>query len=371
MNEAGGAGCPPFVDITENARDGMALNGKIIKSISGFYEVYTEGAIYRCRAKGVFRALHQKPLVGDDVTIDVTDTVSVPPEGNVTALLPRRNDLIRPNVANVDQALLLFAVTNPAPSYQMLDRFLITMERKDLPAVLCFNKVDLAAQEDLEELRTVYGNCGCKVLFIQARETEALAQDAPLMSDCDGQETGTAPEDGLSVPGLGLQEDGATQQDAAVSQHDLDQLRAVLDGKTTVITGPSGAGKSTLINRLCPDARRETGELSRKIQRGKNTTRVVELLAAGDDTFLVDTPGFTSLFLQDMQAEDLKNYYPEFRPYAPQCRFQGCNHMAEPDCAVKAAAKAHAISRIRYKNYTEIYATLKDQRPLYNRKAPY
>lgn len=340
----------------------MALTGKIIKSISGFYEVYTEGTIYRCRAKGVFRALHQKPLVGDDVTIDVTDTVSVPPEGNVTALLPRRNDLIRPNVANVDQALLLFAVTNPAPSYQMLDRFLITMERKDLPAVLCFNKVDLAAEEDLEELRSVYGNCGCKVLFIQARE--AAEEDASgadsAADDMDAQQGGAA-----------RGADARTSCDGAVSEHDLDQLRAVLAGRTTVITGPSGAGKSTLINRLCPDARRETGELSRKIQRGKNTTRVVELLAAGEDTFLVDTPGFTSLFLQDMEAEDLKDYYPEFRPYAPQCRFQGCNHMAEPECAVKAAARRHEISRIRYQNYTEIFATLKDQRPVYGKKATY
>lgn len=310
----------------------MALNGKIIRSISGFYDVYTEGVIYRCRAKGVFRALHAKPLVGDDVTIDVTDTVSVPPEGNVTALLPRRNDLIRPSVANVDQALLLFAVTNPAPSYQMLDRFLITMDRRDLPAILCFNKVDLAAESDLEELREVYGQCGCKVLFIQARTSDADAHDI------------------------------------ALSDHDLDALREVLQGKTTVITGPSGAGKSTLINRLCPDARREIGELSRKIQRGKNTTRVVELLAAGEDTFLVDTPGFTSLFLQDMTAEDLKDYYPEFRPYVPQCRFQGCNHMAEPGCAVKAAAKAGEISHIRYQNYTEIYTGLKDQKPVYNKK---
>lgn len=307
----------------------MALTGKIIKSISGCYEVYAEGTIYRCRAKGVFRYLRAKPLVGDDVTMDITDTVSVPPEGNITALLPRQNALIRPSVANVDQALLLFAVTNPAPSYQMLDRFLITMEQRDLPAILCFNKVDLAAESDLLELQEVYGRCGCKVLFVQA------------VGDGTGSET---QGDGIAA------------------------LEEILQGRTTVITGPSGAGKSSLINRLCPDARRVTGELSRKIQRGKNTTRVVELLTAGKDTFLVDTPGFTSLFLQDMEAGDLKEYYPEFRPYVPHCRFQGCNHMAEPGCAVKAAVKRNEISHIRYQNYTEIYAGLKEQRPVYNKR---
>ena len=130
--------------------------GKIIKSIAGFYEVYSQENVYRCRARGVFRALGEKPLVGDDVEFDVTDTVSVPQEGNVTRILPRRNALIRPNVANVDQALLLFAVTYPAPSFNMLDRFLITMSMRDLPAVLCFNKTDLAAQEDIRALPETY-----------------------------------------------------------------------------------------------------------------------------------------------------------------------------------------------------------------------
>ena len=150
--------------------------GKIIKSIAGFYEVYSEGNVYRCRARGVFRALGEKPLVGDDVEFDVTDTVSVPQEGNVTRILPRRNALIRPNVANVDQALLLFAVTYPAPSFNMLDRFLITMSMRDLPAVLCFNKTDLAAQEDIRALRETYERCGCKVLFISTYQEETLEE---------------------------------------------------------------------------------------------------------------------------------------------------------------------------------------------------
>ncbi len=292
--------------------------GKIIKSIAGFYEVYSEGTIYRCRAKGVFRALKQKPLVGDDVEIDITDLASDPKEGNVVRLLPRRNDLVRPNVANVDQALLLFAVTNPAPSYNMLDRFLISMKLRNIPAILCFNKLDLATRGQLEELQEVYGTCGCTLLFISTRESESL-----------------------------------------------EKVRETLSGRTTVVTGPSGAGKSTLINTLCPAANMQTGELSTKIARGKNTTRHVELLRAGENTFLVDTPGFTSLYLQEIEAEDLKQYYPEFAPFAQECRFQGCNHLMEPDCGVKKAVKRGAVSRIRYTNYTEIYAELKERKVIY------
>ena len=211
------------------------MKGKIIKSIAGFYEVHTGDCVYRCRAKGIFRALGKKPLVGDDVEIDITDTVSVPKEGNVRALLPRKNELVRPNVANVDQALLIFAITHPAPSYNMLDRFLITMQERALDAVLCFTKKDLATQEEMQELRETYEACGCRVLFISSFMPESLGE-----------------------------------------------VQAVLAGKTTVLTGPSGAGKSTLINTLCPDANMQTGELSRKIHRGKNTTRHVELLAVDE-----------------------------------------------------------------------------------------
>ncbi len=290
----------------------MSVQGKIIKSIAGFYDVYAEDTLYRCRAKGVFRSLGEKPLVGDDVLIDVTDTVSDPKEGNV---------LIRPNVANVDQALLLFAITNPAPSYNMLDRFLILMKQKRLPAILCFNKLDLATAEQLAELKSVYEKCGCRVMFIQTTDEESLS---PLI--------------------------------------------VALSGKTTVITGPSGAGKSSLINRLCPAAHMQTGELSRKISRGKNTTRHTELLAAGGGTYLVDTPGFTSLDLPGLTADDLKDYYPEFTEEAAGCRFQGCSHIAEPGCRVKEAVREGRISSIRYNNYLEIYGQLKQQRPVYSKK---
>ena len=297
------------------------LKGKIIKSIAGFYEVHTGSDIYRCRARGVFRALGVKPLVGDDVEIEVTDTVSVPMEGNVTRLLPRKNELVRPNVANVDQALLIFAITHPAPSYNMLDRFLITMNQRGLPAILCFNKQDLATEEEIGELRQTYESCGCKVLFVSVLSPETLGE-----------------------------------------------LRQILEGKTTVLTGPSGVGKSTLINTVIPGARMQTGELSRKISRGKNTTRHVELLAAGGDTYLVDTPGFTSLYLMDMEAEELRHYYPEFEKHEGKCRFGGCVHRKEPGCAVREALEAGKISRIRYENYCELYEEIRSRKPDYNTK---
>ena len=297
------------------------MRGKIIKSIAGFYEVHTGEDIYRCRARGVFRALGVKPLVGDDVEIEVTDTVSVPMEGNVVRLYPRRNELVRPNVANVDQALLIFAITHPAPSYNMLDRFLITMHQKELPAVLCFHKQDLATAEEIRELRETYESCGCKVLFVSVLSPETLGG-----------------------------------------------LREILKGKTTVLTGPSGVGKSTLINTICPGARMETGELSRKISRGKNTTRHVELLAGEEDTYLVDTPGFTSLYLMNMEAQDLRHYYSEFDEYEGKCRFDGCVHLREPGCAVRAALEEGKISRIRYKNYSELFEELKNRKPDYSSK---
>lgn len=297
------------------------LKGKIIKSIAGFYEVHTGDQIYRCRARGVFRALGVKPLVGDDVEIEVTDMVSVPMEGNVTRLLPRRNELVRPNVANVDQALLIFAITHPAPSYNMLDRFLITMSQRDLPAILCFNKQDLATEEEIRELRETYEACGCRVLFVSVLSPETLGD-----------------------------------------------LRQILAGKTTVLTGPSGVGKSTLINAICPGARMQTGELSRKISRGKNTTRHVELLAGGENTYLVDTPGFTSLYLMDLEAEDLRHYYSEFEEYEGKCRFDGCVHLREPGCAVREALEQGKISRIRYENYGELFNELKNRKPDYAAK---
>jgi ribosome biogenesis GTPase len=291
------------------------MQGKIIKSIAGFYEVDTGDEIYRCRAKGIFRALGKKPLVVDDVEIDITDVVSDPKEGNVRALLPRKNELVRPNVANVDQALLIFAITHPAPSYNMLDRFLITMQERELDAVLCFNKRDIATEEEIRELRETYEACGCTVLFISSFIPESL---------------------------------GAVKE--------------ILRGKTTVLTGPSGAGKSTLINTLCPHANMETGELSKKIARGKNTTRHTEFFYIDDNSYVLDTPGFTSLYVTEIPPERLMYYFPEFESYRTDCRFNTCVHIGEHDCAVKQAVADGQIAEERYSSYVLLYEELKSQR---------
>ncbi len=299
------------------------MQGRIVKGIAGFYYVSTgDGHVYECKAKGIFRKNNVKPLVGDDVMIEIINNEEG--TGNITDILPRRNMLIRPPVANVDQAVVLFAIVRPDPNYNVLDKFLIQMRQNKLPVIICFNKQDIATKEEQQELMSAYENCGYEVLFISARE------------------------------GAGI-----------------DELCEKLRGKTSVIAGPSGAGKSSLLNRLHPEADMETGELSKKIARGKNTTRHSEMFFASslsdenEKTYILDTPGFTSLSLYDMTAEELGTYYPEFEPYEPSCRFRGCSHIAEPNCGVKEALKEGRISKVRYDNYKMIYEELKNRKPVY------
>ena len=290
------------------------MQGKIIKGIAGFYYVnVVEFGVYECKAKGIFRKEKQKPLVGDNVEIEVLDEETM--TGNITALLPRKNELIRPAVANVDQALIVFAVTRPSPHFNLLDRFLVMMERQDIPVVLCFNKEDIAEDEQVEKLRSVYEGCGYPCVFTSALE-----------------------------------------------ERNIEKIKELLKGKPTVIAGPSGVGKSSLINILNPDAKMETGDISSKIERGKHTTRHSELFTIAQDSYIMDTPGFSSLYVNDFEKEELKYYFPEFDPYEGTCRFLGCDHVHEPDCAVKAAVEAGEIHEIRYKDYLEMYEELKSKR---------
>ncbi|MBD5548150.1 MAG: ribosome small subunit-dependent GTPase A [Lachnospiraceae bacterium] len=289
------------------------MNGKIIKGIAGFYYVHTSAGLVECKAKGIFRKDKIKPLVGDDVEIELTD--ETPLTGNIVQILPRRNALIRPASANIDQALVIFAIVKPNPNYNLLDRFLITMEKQKLKAVICFNKKDIAAPEERRELEEAYGRCGYQVLF---------------------------------VSGIGRQ--------------GMDEIRKCLKGKTTVVAGPSGVGKSTIINALYPEANMETGEISRKIDRGKHTTRHAQLFALDEDTFIMDTPGFTSLSLGEMEKEELQGYYPEFAEYEKNCRFGGCAHISEPVCGIKDALAEGKISQVRYHNYVVLYEELKNKR---------
>ena len=289
------------------------MQGKIIKGIAGFYYVQTASGVYECKAKGIFRKDGTKPLVGDNVELNVLEEAER--TGSIEKILPRKNALIRPAVANIDQALVIFAAAKPKPNLNLLDRFLVAMEKQSVKSVICFNKQDIVEKEECERLRSVYENCGCRVLFA-----------------------------------------------SALTQEGLSGVRAILKGKTTAVAGPSGVGMSSLVNLLGPHAQMETGAISEKIDRGKHTTRHSEILAVDNDTFLCDTPGFSSLSVWNMEKEELKEYFPEFAPWQGECRFLGCTHTHEPGCAVKAALAEGKISRQRYENYLEMYDELKNKR---------
>ena len=288
------------------------MTGKIVKGIAGFYYVYAgEAGIYECKAKGIFRKLGVKPLVGDDVSFEITDPKDM--EGNITAIHPRRNELVRPAASNVDQALVLFSLRSPDPNFMLLDRFLLSMDLRGIPAAICFNKTDLGDEADIAYIRSHYGKCGHALYFMCVA-------------------------DGSGVP----------------------EVRAFLSGKTTLLAGVSGVGKSSFTNAVQDRVRMETGEISRKLMRGKNTTRHAEIVPVGEDTYLMDTPGFSFLELQGIEKEDLRHYYAEFDPYEGNCRFDGCVHVSEPDCRVKEALAAGEVSELRYQNYCMIFEELKE-----------
>ena len=290
------------------------MTGKIIKGIAGFYYVNDgENRVYQCRAKGIFRNMKIKPLVGDNVEFSILDEEAG--EGNIDEILPRKNALVRPAAANVDQALVLFALTQPSPNLNLLDRFLVMMAMEEIPVVICFNKADLGDGAMEEEYKKIYEGAGYEVHFISARTD------------------------------LGM-----------------DQVRELLRGRTTVLAGPSGVGKSSLTNRIQPEASMETGGISRKIERGKHTTRHSELFFVEKDTYMMDTPGFSSMYTPEIEASELKEFFPEFAEFEDECRFLGCVHIGERVCGVKEAVKEGKISLSRYENYRLIYEELKQKR---------
>ncbi len=290
------------------------VQGKIIKGIAGFYYVHVvESGLYECKAKGVFRKEKKKPLVGDVVEIDILDEEEK--KGNIIDISERKNELIRPAVANIDQALVVFAVTKPKPHFNLLDRFLIMMESKEIPVVLCFNKKDIAAEPEIQELRDIYQSCGYDMIFTSALE-----------------------------------------------QENIEEVKKLLQGKTTAIAGPSGVGKSSLINIFQPEAKMETGSISEKIERGKHTTRHSELIWIEEDTYIMDTPGFSSLYTNEFEKEELKYYFREFEPFEGQCKFNGCDHIHEPGCMIKQKMEEGKIHPVRYKNYLEMYQELKEKK---------
>ncbi len=290
------------------------MQGKIVKGIAGFYYVHVNGiGVIECKAKGIFRKDGTKPLVGDNVEIETVGEEHA--SGNIVLIHKRNNEIIRPAVANIDQAVIIFSMIKPMPNLNLLDRFLIMMEKQHIPCIICFNKEDIVSKEEQEKLQTVYQNSGYLVLIVSAKRKAGI-----------------------------------------------ERLKSELIGKTTVVAGPSGVGKSSIINCLQSEITMETGEISVKIERGKHTTRHSQLIDIFDDTYIMDTPGFSSLLLDDIEKEELGKYYPEFVQYEGQCKFQGCSHIHEPVCGIRQAVEQGDISKERFENYKQLYQELSEKR---------
>ncbi len=286
----------------------------IIKALSGYYYVMNDNGIFQCRGRGNFRKRKLTPLVGDEVEFQAENKT----DGYVLSILERKNELIRPPIANIDQALLIFSARRPTFSTHLLDRFLVHIEANDILPIICLSKSDLTDSDDeIKEALEAYRQVGYCVL-----ETSSI------------NETG------------------------------LEAVLEIFENKVTVIAGQSGVGKSTLLNTLNPELKLETNEISDHLGRGKHTTRHVELIPFGEG-FVADTPGFSSLDFIDIEWIDLSLYFPEIRERRPSCKFRGCTHTSEPKCAVKAALENDEIAQFRYDHYLHFLQEIKDQKRRY------
>jgi ribosome biogenesis GTPase / thiamine phosphate phosphatase len=287
--------------------------GRIVKAISGFFYVQSISGIISCKGRGILKKKEQIPLVGDQVLFTITDRAAM--EGMLEEVLPRFNELIRPPAANVDQLLIVFSYTHPAPNYVLLDRILMMAESQHLPALICFNKVDLAEQQTDRSLKKAYETMGYAVI-----------------------ETSAKSGDGLSV------------------------LKQALRHRTTALAGTSGVGKSTLINSMFPHFSLETGRLSQKIQRGRHTTRHSELHQIDETTWIMDTPGFSTLSVDYLDETEVRDCFRDFEALQTTCRFHSCLHLEEPGCSVKNAVKEGGIHPNRYQNYVTIIKEIRKNR---------
>lgn len=291
----------------------MNCKGKILKGIGGFYYIKPEDSddIIECKARGKFRNLSLVPIIGDVVDVELSDE---PGKGSITQIYPRKNSFIRPAVSNIDCLFIVAACDNPKPDFAFIDKMLVIAAVKNVECIICFNKTDLIEKSLADEYARIYTEIGYTVLTTNFNFS------------------------------------------------DTDKIRKLIEGKTTAFTGFSGVGKSTLLNSLLGHSYMQTGEVSKKIGRGKHTTRHVELLPFENNSYIADTPGFSTLDLPDIQPDELKGYFVEFKKYEDGCKFTDCMHISEKFCSVYSAWKNGRINDTRFSNYLEFYNILKDKK---------
>ena len=292
------------------------MEGKIIKALSGFYYVENSSGLYQTRGRGNFRKRKITPLVGDNVIFESSNQT----DGYLMEILPRRNQLVRPAVANVDQGVVVTSLVEPNFSYNLLDRFLVTLEYELIEPIIYLTKVDLLENKTLiEEIRTTYEKAGYLVIV------------------------------------------------ATENTDSLEAIKSTFNQHLTVFMGQSGAGKSTLLNRIVPGLALETASISESLGRGKHTTRHVELIAIAGG-LVADTPGFSSIDFITIEAKELPKQFPEFVEVAHDCRFRECSHVNEPNCAVKAGVEKGEIAVTRYENYLQFLGEIENRKPIYRKK---
>lgn len=286
-------------------------SGIIIKGIGGFYYVKTLEGVYECKARGIFRKDGVVPLPGDNVVISISDELSK--TGNLDEILPRNSQLIRPAVANINQVAVVLAARSPQPDYSLFDKLLITAENKNIDIVICINKIDIDENEEHKKILEIYRQTGYKIILLSLKTNVGLSD-----------------------------------------------LKDTMKGKITVFSGQSGVGKSTILNRIMNSWVMETGSISERSARGKHTTRHAELVELDCGGYVVDTPGFSSFELEGIKYDELQIYYPEFTEFENKCKFTGCRHISEPECAIKEAVKHGQVSTERYERFIQIYNSLKE-----------
>ncbi|TYS91095.1 ribosome small subunit-dependent GTPase A [Rossellomorea aquimaris] len=290
--------------------------GKIVKALSGFYYVLSEGSVTQCRGRGNFRINKITPLVGDYVEFQAENKT----DGYILKVNDRKNELVRPPIANVDQAILVFSASEPDFSPALLDRFLVLVESKEIEPLICVTKMDLLTSDQTNKIERYvkdYRSFGYEVLMTSSK-----------------------------------------------TEHGVEELTPYLRDKISVFAGQSGVGKSSLLNALKPELELKTAMISSHLGRGKHTTRHVELIDI-EDGLVADTPGFSSLEFSELEIEELPQCFPEMVEVSDDCKFRGCLHINEPKCAVKAAVEAGEIPNYRYDHYLTFHKEIKDRKPRY------